>query len=99
MTCEDSGDPNVKSKVVAEVGLKVTDPERDLKTDEGKLSGTLNGVPIELEDPDADSVYTWQPSKKENRMRCDGQLQLVVVARDATGNETTFDEDIQKETS
>ena len=97
ITCADSQDPDVDGQIITAVSLEVTDPDRDLVTDEGKLEGTFDSLPITLTDEDADQRFEWQPSDMENRIRCSGEHHLVVQATDAEGNEATFDERITQD--
>lgn len=96
--CADSQDPDVEGRIVSEVSIQITDPDRDLLTDgEDAPEGTFDSLPIVLTDEDADQRFSWQPSEMENRIRCEREHHLVVHARDAEGNEETFDERITKD--
>lgn len=109
ITCKDVDGDDLDREVVRRVSVKVTDPDRDLTTQNGQLCGTLNGLPIALGDPDADRAFEWTPSKKlednpcdgdidfgQNRLVCDGGFELRVTARDAAGNKTELDTTVQK---
>ena len=95
IACADSQDPDVDGQIITAVSIEVTDPDRDLASDE--LEGTFDSLPISLTDEDADQRFEWQPSDMENRIRCGGEHHLVVHASDAEGNEATFDERITQD--
>lgn len=93
VTCGDAAGED--SPVVQEIGIEITDPDRDLLAD--SILVTANGLPIEgLADNDADDVYTWAPPTSWNPpMVCRGIFQFIVQVRDAEGHEvkTTLEVD------
>lgn len=97
--CGMSKDAEVDREVVTKVSVRVTDPDRDLVTQDGAIKGTFNAIRIELTDPDADSRYSWEPGDDAQRMICEGQFTLRLTARDQAGNETPYERDIDKSSS
>ncbi len=98
LVCDTVDGVNGGDPVVTSVSVRVTDPDRDLVTnDNGALEGTFEGLPIELTDEDADKRFTWEPSDERNGIECQGTHPLVVEARDAEGRETTFDQEISND--
>jgi hypothetical protein len=95
--CEAVDGVNDGDPVVTSVSVRVTDPDRDLVTDEGALTGTFEGLAIELTDEDADQRFSWEPSDERSGIECQGTHQLMVEARDAEGRETIFDEEISRD--
>lgn len=82
--------------LVTEVGVTITDPERDLV--ESSIEGYINGLEMEgLTDPDADETYTWTPPAAwDPPMICRGEFTVVVRAEDATNLVTEETRRVQK---
>lgn len=98
MSCEAVDGVNDGDPVVTSVSVRVTDPDRDLVTnDDDALEGTFEGLAIELTDENADQRFSWEPSEDRRGIECQGTHQLVVEARDAEGRETTFDQEISRD--
>ena len=93
VTCGDASGQD--SPVVEEIGIQITDADRDLLSD--SILVTANGVPIDgLADDDADDVYTWAPPTSwDPPMVCRGIFQFIVQVRDVEGHEvkTTLEVD------
>lgn len=93
VTCGDATGED--SPVVQEIGIKITDADRDLLA--ASILVTANGLPIDgLADNDADDIYTWSPPTSWNPpMVCRGIFQFIIQVRDAEGHEvkTTLEVD------
>jgi len=109
ISCENVEGDEVDRPVVREVGVEVSDPDRDLVTENGQICGTLDGLPIAMGDSDADGLFTWSPSEEvdgspcgadigfgEAPIACDGTFELRVTATDSSGNETELETEIEK---
>ena len=85
VTCGDAAGQD--APVVEELGVEITDRDRDLLTD--SLLVTVNGLRIEgISDDDADDVYTWAPPTSWNPpLVCRGIFEFIVQVRDAEGHE------------
>ncbi len=98
MSCETIDGVNDGDPVVTSVSVRVTDPDRDLVTnDNDALDGRFEGLPIELTDEDADQRFTWEASDERNGIECEGTKRLRVEASDSEGRETVFDEEISND--
>jgi len=89
--CADSSDSS-QGSLVTRVQVHVTDPNRDLLS----VQGTVNGVIITLEDPDADLVFSWTPPEEALPMSCQGDFVVSLEALDADGDSTQFYEIVSK---
>lgn len=86
VSCGDATGDNYPT--VAEVGVEITDADRDLVTD--SIAITVNGIRLEeVADDDADDIYTWTPpSSWDPPMVCaGGTFRIIVEARDLEGHE------------
>ena len=94
VTCGDASGED--AQVVQEIGVKITDPDRDLLTD--SILVTANGLVLEgLSDDDADDIYTWSPPTSWNPpMICRGIFQFIVQVRDAEGHEVKATLEVDK---
>ena len=94
VTCGDASGED--AKVVEEVGITITDADRDLVP--SSIHVTVNGVPIDTPtDDDADDVYTWTPPTSWNPpMVCRGIFQFIVSVRDAEGHEVQATLEVDK---
>jgi hypothetical protein len=75
----------VDRRVVDELQARVTDDNRDLV----EVRGVINGIRVELDDNDADRVYTWSPGRSFDPMICAGDFTVRIIATDL--NEHTAD--------
>lgn len=82
----------VRGPVIEEVRVHVSDPNRNLLG----VSGTINGIVMELEDPEGDSYFSWFPAGDSFPMVCEGDFQVELKASDADGNTTLYSEIITK---
>lgn len=82
----------VQGQIVKELRVLVTDPDRDLVS----VTGTLNAIPMTLEDPDADLYYSWFPDQNDRVIACRGDFHVQLEAVDAAGNVTRFSQVVSK---
>lgn len=82
----------VQGQIVKELRVMVSDPDRDLLS----VTGTLNAIPMTLEDPDADLYYSWFPDQDDRVIACKGDFNVELEAVDAAGNVTRFSQVISK---
>ena len=94
VACGDASGDNYPA--VSEVGVSISDPDRDLVND--SIIITVNGVRIEeFGDDDADDIYTWTPPASwDPPMVCAGStFQIIVEAADAEGQVTKQKFDVE----
>lgn len=96
LICDTVDGVNGGDPVVTSVSVRVTDPDRDLVTnDNDALDGRFEGLPIVLtSDEKPYQRFVWEPSDDRNGIECQGTHQLVVEARDSKGHQTTLDREI-----
>lgn len=98
VTCQASEDEAIEGRpVVRQVSVRIQDPDRDLKLEEGaSVPGQFAGNRVRFSDSDGDGKFVWKVSSELDRIICEGQFNIGVQARDRKGHTTDFQAEVIK---